>query len=181
MQALTQIYEGFEAKIPHVHTSYDIETGKITIVVFKHKKKLWWISKSFNQNLNLHEAFSMIDNYASKFNIKKILWSKNDIIFNMIDIQTFKNIYEREKRGLKIVLSNAVEKVGRKEKERKAEILRKFHVDQVTLVHLTPRKVSTEIMKKYYWKGISRDVSMFLKSCTECGEQQKYQTDTNAK
>lgn len=77
-------------------------------------------------------------------------------------------MFASKTRSLKIILSNATEKIGNHWREKQFELLRKFHVDPLTQTHYAPRKTSTEIMKEYHWAGINRDAIRSARNCTEC-------------
>lgn len=172
MQAYTQIFEcEFDRKIPNVRTIHNVAKAEITIQVFSKKRKLFWLSKQIDGNLNMNDAFHIMENRAKEFAVSKLLWPKNDGIFNLIDIESFKKIFASENRSLTIILPNAIEKVGRKMSEKRIELLEKYHIDALTQTHFTPTRTSVEIMKRYHWNGIKRDAIRFAKNCSVCKMQ----------
>lgn len=119
----------------------------------------------------MHEAFDIIDDTARKFAVSQSIWAKNDEIFNFVEIEAFKNIFASKYRSLKIILVCALEKIDRRMREKRTELLEKYHIDTLTQNHFTPTKTSNEIMKKYHWSGIHRDAIRFAKNCTDCKRQ----------
>lgn len=117
------------------------------------------------------DIFDTIEDRARECAVSKLLWQKNDEIFNAIDIQTFKNIFASKNRSLTIILSDALVKIGRRMREERIELLKEYHIDVLTQTHFSPTKTSKEIMKKYHWRGINRDAIRFAKNCTVCKMQ----------
>lgn len=151
MQSCTKMYEGeFDRKIPNVRTMHDTEKREIAIQVFDHKRKLFCISKRVEGDLNINDAFDLIENRAKEFAVSKVLWPKDDGIFEFIDKESFKKIYASKNRSLIIILSGALEKIGRKKCGERTKLLEKYHIDALTQTHYTPTKTAAEIMEKYH-------------------------------
>lgn len=55
-------------------------------------------------------------------------------------------------------------------KQIRREILRAYY-DSPMAGHLGQRKTLQNVQSKYYWKGISKDVKTYVKSCASCNER----------
>lgn len=111
MQSCTKIVEGeFDSKIPNARTMHNAEKGEIVIKIFGSKGKLFCLTKRIERNLNINQ-FDIIENGAREFAISKLLWPRNNGIFNFIDMESFKKIYGSKNRSLVIILSEALEKI----------------------------------------------------------------------
>lgn len=119
-----------------------------------------------NDNLDLGKMLSVLDAKASDIDFKELQLSLNDEIFELICIQKFKEIANRNIKTLKIMLTPSVTYIDNDED--KINLMKKFHDDSLFGGHCGIRRLYNKIRLKYFWTNMTKDITSYVKSCEKC-------------
>lgn len=149
----------------------NIVDGNIVITITNKQRKLFEISGTLEPKFSIIWILNAIESKAKDNRIKRIQWPKNDIIFMLIDIQNFKDIYLQQNRRLRIVLTDAIKYISNI--QNREIILKESHIDASTNEHYGRKKTIARLQSQYYWKCITLEATLFVKSCKQCNETKK--------
>ena len=142
---------------------------RIEIVVYFRNKILTQLNTSnliINEKLSLATILSQLENTANKFNLEKMHIQLNDIIFDKIPIEEFKNVGNKVLQKLKIVLTKPVQIVSNEDE--KLAILKQYHDNPIEGGHSGQKRLYAKIRTKYYWKNMSKTIQNYVRQCNEC-------------
>lgn len=105
---------------------------------------------------------------ADEYNIKAIEWPSNDRMFEMCNIEKFKEMANNALTNLQIYITNTPERVYNENE--KQEIMQKHHIDVLTGKHCGQKKLFAIIKDKFYWRCMTREIAQFVRNCKECNE-----------
>lgn len=137
-----------------------IKKGKQTIRRFC----LWNYIK--NDVLSIKEVLSRLEQEEIILAIGKLQLSINDSIFNLISVQKFKEIAGQTLRHLIIALTPKTTYIT--DDNEKQNLINKYHNDKILGGHSGTRRLYCKLRLKYFWPGMTKDVSTFVKQCKEC-------------
>lgn len=116
--------------------------------------------------LSLRRFWSQLQTKAIEHGVKKFHLPLNSEIFKYCTIENFKKEGQQILTNCSIILTNAVRRVT--SDEEKVELLNKFHSDKLIGGHCGRNKLYAKLRSKYYWKGMSKDISKLVKTCRDC-------------
>lgn len=167
------IYEAINAqeycKIPQLYFTHD------KFIICKGKKKLCESQLHdmiINGKVDLGHLFPKLEKIANNLGLTTLRLSLDDRQFYYLgtNIGTFKNkgneILQDSNTKLTIVLTPKIEKI--KTDDKKLEIMRKYHNDPLIGGHPGITRMIKKIRLHYHWKGMTRDITKFVKTCKTC-------------
>lgn len=119
-----------------------------------------------NEKLDLDAVLSKLQQIANDLNIKKIQWPLTDEIFLLFTVNEFKNVCERQLTDLRISLITSPIRV--ENEEERIQLITRLHTDPILGGHCGQKRLYARLRRHYYWKGMTRDVARFVKSCEIC-------------
>lgn len=160
----------FDKTVPKITTELFVKNDQITKlqlkITKKHKKVLNVEFVIANETLDFDSMFSHLENQISNYNINLIEWPKNDLIFKTCTINNFKTHGNRVLKHLQIRLIDPIEIVD--ELEKRNQLMNIYHQDKIVGGHCGQKKLYAKLRNKFYWKNMTKDISKFVKSCTDC-------------
>jgi hypothetical protein len=127
------------------------------------------------ESLNLDSMFKTLENEASKLKIKELKMFKNDDIFKFCNLEEFKNKGNNTLKLISIFIINKPKLVA--DPDEKIKILEKFHDHPIFGGHAGQKRTLAKIRVEYYWKGMGRDIGIYIKNCLKC-QKNKPKTKT---
>lgn len=157
------------AKLPRARVSnVTVEKGIVTqlsITIYQKHKKI--LSICLNESkLTLERILTKLENEATAQKLFDIEWPFHDRIFALFSIDEFKSTGNKCLSKLSINLVTTPKNVATENE--KTEIMTKYHNDELFGGHCGIKKLIAKITPHYYWKGMSRDITRFVKNCTSC-------------
>lgn len=119
-----------------------------------------------NAKTPLEAIFAQLQFKAGQLKINEMSISEQDILFSFYKAQEFKNVATKILRTLTILIIPSPQYIRNREDQ--LSILEKFHEDLLVGGHPGQKRLYAKIKQKYTWKGMSRDVSKFVKNCEKC-------------
>lgn len=147
--------------------SFEIKPNCLTTIVeikgqFSAESKM----KITNGNISLENLLSKLESMAGEYRFSRVKLRKNDPIFNMCTINEFKEIGNRKMKNVSIILYEDPELVTNVEE--KLRLIKQFHDDPVTGGHSGQKRLLKKLRIRYRWKGMSKDVAKYVKTCSKC-------------
>jgi len=121
-----------------------------------------------NGNVNFGKFFPRLELVASNYNIKMLQMSPYEHIFKNIDIEQFKNLGNKYLINLKVALLPKVTLIKSGDKSSINEIIQKYHDNPITGGHSGITRTISKIKRYYYWRGMTKHISKYIKSCEIC-------------
>lgn len=122
--------------------------------------------KTSNASSLLEESLAKLNLEAGQLNIKTIQILKNNILFKYKSMQEFKETGNRILTNITIVIKDAPILIH--DTNIKLAILKQNHEDPLLGGHSGRNKLFAKIRAKFYWKGLARDISKYVKDCHFC-------------
>lgn len=119
-----------------------------------------------NGKLDLGQFFPRLEREAISISVYELQLSLNDLIFERIRIQEFKNFADIYLNKIKIALTPKITYVHTSEEIN--NIIKEFHDNPILGGHPGRKRLLDKIKTKYFWKKMSKDVSNYVKSCHSC-------------
>lgn len=119
-----------------------------------------------NGNISLENMLSELEKMADNHGINKLKLRKNDEIFKVCTQNELKEICQKVLRKISIVLIDVPKIITNKNEKQK--LIETFHENPVSGGHSGQKRLLKKLRLKYRWKGMSRDVANFIKSCELC-------------
>lgn len=168
---IEQLGSCFDKNIPRIRTTIftqNDEPASIEICIFLKHRKVYEIKidSSANEKLNLNSILSQLQRAADKMKLNMIQWPLNDTMFQMCNYEEFKEACNSLLGNLQIITFKPPEVIS--DHDRKQKILEQFHYDKLYGGHYGQKKLYAKIRSNYYWKGMTRDISEFVRNCTKC-------------
>lgn len=164
-----KIYETLDnfniQKVPRL--SFEIKPNYLRIIVeikgqFSAENQM----KITNGNISLENLLSKLQSMAGEYHFNKVKLRKNDPIFNMCTINKFKDIGNTKMKNVSIILYEDPKLVTNNDE--KLSLIKQFHDDPVTGGHNGQKKLLKKLRTRYKWKGMSKDVATYVKTCSKC-------------
>lgn len=164
----------FDKKIPRLRTT-TIDTQNIRSKLASIKMNIFFghrriheikVDDSANEKLTLNAILSKLQKAADVMKINSIQWPLNDSIFKLCKYEEFKEACNGVLTNLQIILTKPPQIVT--DTEQKREILDQFHNDRLYGGHSGQKKLYAKIRAHYFWKGMTKDISKFVKDCQKC-------------
>lgn len=128
------------------------------------KKKLFRIDLKdaiVNKNFALEQHILELERVANELRFSQLQWPNNDLLFQYININDFKEKCNRYLKNLTLI-SQPKKIIDENEK---LEILKKFHNDPVTGGHYGSKSLYAKLRSFFYWKDMSKTITNYVKSC----------------
>lgn len=119
-----------------------------------------------DERTSLENCFSQLNVEARRLNINRMNIKNEDILFSLFKAHNVKAIATKVLKDLTILIVPTVETV--KDRNRQLELVRKFHDDNIMGGHPGQKRLLAKIRQWYNWKGMTKDVSRFVKTCESC-------------
>ena len=119
-----------------------------------------------NGKFELENFLPYLEKEVNNKSIEKLQLSMNDIIFDRIRIQEFKDIADKTLKKLEIALTPKLEYIT--SAEEKLQIIKTCHDNPILGGHPGKKRLLDKIKTKYFWKKMSKDVTKYIKSCLPC-------------
>lgn len=140
----------------------------VEINVFRKKKSRVHTNISFTRvnKLALEQLFSKLDKLAGDNGLSDVRLYMTDEIFSQFKIGEFKSTGINKLNNLNIILCERPKII--KEKVERDNLIKKFHEDPAYGGHCGQKRLLKKLKTFYRWKGMSKDVAKFTKSCHKC-------------
>lgn len=159
---------GYSVRTPRVETRISESGHMLTIKVMRGRKELFIIRSEVNEVFNIEVILNSLELASGTRKLNKVQWSKNDIIFQrLMNVQTFRDYYEKNPRNLQIVLFEPVKILVEQDERRKAML--NAHIDGSK--HYGLKKTAAILQSSYYWKNVTKDITRFIRECEHCSEK----------
>lgn len=137
----------------------------INLVAYLKHKKVFSVTLS-NENINMEMILSHVEHEmrAKKFEI--IEWPLHDCIFKLCSVEDFKYACNKYLNDVKVSLIK-LPKVVTDENE-KAQILNKYHCDELYGAHSSLKKMLGKISQHFYWRKMVKDIKKTIVNCKKC-------------
>lgn len=116
-----------------------------------------------NKTFPLEEMLLRLDKKSGIRNVTLVKWPLNDKIFTIVNITQFKHACNAVLKNFKIILNEPQKTITEK-----TRLMTMFHDHPIVGGHCGRNKLLAKLREKYYWKGISRDLAIFVKNCQKC-------------
>lgn len=127
--------------------------------------------------LALVQLFSHLQLKANEMKIGTFHLSLDSALFNYCTIENFKEAGQNVMKST-IILTSEIKRVESEDEKR--ELLERYHNDKLLGGHSGRNRLYAKLRSKFYWKGLSRDVSNLVKKCPQC-QLNKIQSHTREK
>jgi hypothetical protein len=107
-----------------------------------------------------------LDKLAGKIHFDELKIYQNDIIFQYISLEKFKNMANKYLN--KVIIKICANKINVNDKNERLELIKKFHDDPITGGHSGQKRTLSKIKDKYSWKAMSKDIAKYVKNCIKC-------------
>jgi len=121
-----------------------------------------------NGKVDLGKFFPRLEKVAGDLNIKMLRMSPNENIFENTDIEEFKNLGNKYLNKLKLALLPRVTLIKTGDTISINKIIQKYHDDPITGGHSGITRTIEKVKRYYYWRGMTKSISKYIKSCEEC-------------
>lgn len=137
-----------------------LKRGKLTL------EKISLSDIIVNEKVDLNLFFSRLEKVADNNKVDKIQLHLNDEIFNLLNINAFKEKANKSLRQLRIYLGPKIINVS--DADQKREILVRYHDDPISGGHPGVHRMRMKIRSKYFWTGMSKDIKNYVRKCELC-------------
>lgn len=164
-ESLTKNRENPRVRIIYCKTN---ETGiptQIILNAYKNHRKFFEINIC-NKNITLSTLLSQLEQQTNASNIQIIEWPLHDLIFEMCTINEFKHTANGILKTLQIKLIQTPIMVDNE--EMRQNLIKKFHDDLIYGGHCGKKKLYAKLKDLYFWKKMSRDISIYINNCHIC-------------
>jgi len=140
------------------------------ICFFKHGKKItarYDVGDLYtNGSLDLGQFFQRLELQAGKQKITQLKVAPWENIFENISIDKFKKMGNKILKSLRVALLNPVTLITTNNE--KEAILSTLHDDPIQGGHSGITKTLAKVKRHYYWKGMSKDITQYIRKCPKC-------------
>lgn len=158
----------YTVRAPRVETKISESGHMLTIRVIRKKKELFRIKAEVSQVFNIDVILNSLEFATGTRKVRKIQWSKDDIIFQrFMDVQAFKDYYRSKPKNLTIMLFEPVKILLEQDERQKAMF--EAHVNGNE--HYGLKKTTAILQGSYYWKNVTRDIARFIRECEHCSNK----------
>lgn len=159
----------YNKKVPRVKTTNidTDESGKIIAIeltVYQNHKKLFKLM--VNGNIVLKTIFSQLHQATIKRKINKMQWPKNDDIFEICSLDDFKYACAHDLGNVEVVLIEPQTLIT--DKKEQLRLIKENHDNVLYGGHSGFKKLYSKLRQLYYWKGMTRDITKYIKECRQC-------------
>lgn len=116
--------------------------------------------------LDIPSILSELEKRADKILVRQVKLSLNDELFELININQFKEVATKQLNKIIIALTPKLIKICKEEEKKK--ILEKFHSDPLYGGHIGIKRMLAKIKSKFTWKNMTKDITKHVKNCESC-------------
>lgn len=124
------------------------------------------VMEATKDNTSLDEVLSELEMMARGLGYKKLKLCMSSQIFKRFSASEFKSSAEEILQDIQIVLYFEPKIIFKDEEKRK--LLKEFHNNPVLGGHCGQKRMLKKLKSSYTWKGMSKDVALFVKNCRKC-------------
>lgn len=139
-----------------------IKHGKRTLANFK-VNDLY-----INEKFDLGQFFQRLEKEAGRQGIKTLRMSPKEKIFEIMITSEFKKMGNKYLKHIRIALLPQVTIINGQNKKEIENLLEKYHNDPITGGHSGITRTIAKIKKYYYWNGMTKHITKFVKNCESC-------------
>lgn len=157
----------------------ELEDNQIIFKILSknYKRILTSVSTTLNNEDIFENMMKKVENSAEKLNIGKIALVQSSKIFQLINIQSFKEMGNKTLTNLKIVLYSPRKVI--EDRDQIQEILKQNH-DSAIGGHVGINRLYRKLKLFYSWNNMKQTITDFIKDCTKCKEtKHKQRTKEN--
>lgn len=118
------------------------------------------------ETLFAQQLFSQLEKLANELGINKLKIFTDEILFEEISINNFKDLGARTLKNLRIRLANPKRKVANVEEQ--MNLIQKYHKDPLNGGHCGVKKLLHKLRANYTWKNMNRQIQKYVESCRQC-------------
>lgn len=131
-------------------------------------KRIHVVDLCANGNFDLDQFFHRLNREAGSLKISQLQMAPSEQIFKFVPLDLFKKTGKKILNRVKVALLPMVTIInGNNEKEKKT-ILTRYHDDAAEGGHAGITRTYGKIKRHYYWKGMVRDITRYVKACKKC-------------
>lgn len=119
----------------------------------------------------LKTCLENVDIMAKNLNIKKIAIANNNLIFQQVNMQIFKEICNKTLKFSKIVLYTAAQIITNAEIINK--LIKEYH-DTPTGGHVGVSRLYKRLRSRYYWNDMLNSIRFYVRNCIKCIKNKHY-------
>lgn len=125
----------------------------------------------------LKTIIETVDTMTKKLNIRKIAIANNNLIFQRVNKQIFKEICNTTLKNTKIVLYTTAQVIT--DTEIINNLIKEYH-DSPTGGHVGTSRLYKRLRSNYYWNDMLNTIRFYIKNCSKC-IQNKHSKHTKEK
>lgn len=173
VKVVEDLNANFNTSIPRVNCIRTYLADKheflIKLYTFKCHKKLFHITlqvKDMNDEKFYEILLAKLEQELIMHDVHKIQWPMNDIIFEYITINKFKQICDANLKQLQIILIKRPLPIY--DDNEKQKLMSDYHDNYLFGGHCGHKRLYSKLRSKYYWKNMSREIATFVRNCEKC-------------
>lgn len=113
----------------------------------------------------LKTIIETVDTMAKNLNIRKIAIANNNLIFQLVNKQIFKEICNTTLKNTKIVLYTTAQVIT--DTEIINNLIKEYH-DSPTGGHVGTSRLYKRLRSNYYWNDMLNTIRFYVKNCSKC-------------
>lgn len=121
-----------------------------------------------NGTFDLNQFFHRLEIEAGVFKIGQLQMSPSEPIFDFVSLQLFKNMGNDKLRKVEVALLPRVTLINEHNENEIKAILLRYHDDPAEGGHTGVTRTSAKIRRHFYWRGMIRDITKYVKTCRKC-------------
>ncbi len=110
--------------------------------------------------------FTVINVAALNHKIDKMQIKLNDELFRFISAKEFKNVGNSILKNLTIIITHPAQIIYNEDEQ--LAIIKRYHDNFIEGGHCGQKRLYAKIRSKYYWKNMSKMVSVYVRKCNQC-------------
>jgi len=143
----------------------------VPMIYFKRGKQVLAPKININKavvkgKLDLDQFLPILIRETNSRKLNKIQLSLNSELFTSIPTELFKQKAQELLTNLQIALTPKIQVIT--DKNEQQNLLKKFHEDPLFGGHPGTTRLLRKLRQFYYWKNITKDVTLYVKRCTQC-------------
>lgn len=119
-----------------------------------------------NGNLALKAVFALLDQVAVNKNITEVKIKADDAIFSLFSQHIFKELANEVLNFLFVWVMRPILPIRSAVEQRR--LLQQYHSDSLSGGHSGIKRTYEKLRSSYWWKGMAKDVSNYVKDCPSC-------------
>lgn len=121
-----------------------------------------------NGIFDLNQFFHRLDKEAGVLKIGQLQMAPSEQIFEFVTLESFRNLGNKVLKKVQVALLPRVTLINEKNVEEIKTILLRYHDDPAEGGHTGITRTCAKIKRHFYWKGMIRDITKYVKTCRQC-------------